>query len=71
MKILVSKVEKLDELDGLVVQVANLAKSVEFVHETVNTIKKENVDMKEDIKRIKEENSELKKRTVNFQTGSM
>ena len=56
MKILVSKVEKLDKLDGLVVRVANLTKSVEFVHETVNTIKQENVGMKEDIKRIKEEN---------------
>ena len=31
------------------------------MHETVNTIKKENVGMKEDIKIIKEENSELKK----------
>ena len=67
-KIIVSKVEKLDKLDGLVVQVANLAKSVEFAHETVNTIKKE---MKEDIKRIKEENSELKKRVVDLQARSM
>ena len=66
MKILVNKVEKLDKLDGLVAQVANLAKSVEIVHETVNTIKKENVGMKDDIKRIKEENSELKKRVVDF-----
>ena len=71
MKILVNKVEKLDKLDGLVVQVANLAKSVEFVHETVNTIKKENIGMKEDIKRIKEENSELKKRVVDLQARSM
>ena len=74
MKILVSKVEKLDKLDGLVVQVANLAnlaKSVESVHETVNTIKKENVGMKEDIKRIKEENSDLKKRLVDLQARRM
>ena len=71
MKILVSKVEKLDKLDGLVVQVGNLAKFVEFVHETVNTIKKENVGMKKDIKRIKEENSELKKRVVYLQARSI
>ena len=71
MKILVRLVEKLDKLDGLVIQVANLTKSVEFVHETVNTDKQKNVGMKEDIKRIKEENSGLKKRLVDLQARSM
>ena len=55
MKILVSKVEKHDKLDGLVVQVVNLTKSVEFVHETVNTVKKKNVGMKENQENQREE----------------
>ena len=35
INILVSKVEKLNQLDGLKVQVADLSKFIEFVHETV------------------------------------
>ena len=41
------------------------------MHETVNTVNKKNVGMKEDIKRIKDENSDLKKRLVNLQARSI